>query len=851
MGRAFRGCAPTVVLAFVAFMARAAAAADPTDTASDLRLRGAATVLPTAGGVVAVGGPSLRRLAPGGQRWETLHTVKGDNLYRVAADEAGRVLAAWSKERLIHLFGAGKVARTSFPKPAAPPGVTGFEISTLAFVPGGRDALAIMTGRVQVATGSFRGPSWSTSAYRIALDGQTVERLLFRVDHGYRLHTSPFGAVFAMPKNPGQKCDHNECSITAVVAQEIAGDGARERVLWRTPELEVGRASVLRGSDERRVDLLLELTRPRRLELLRWRYGDARPETRTLPWTDSADATLFWTRAGELLRFRKHDDRLEIERLLPQGAAPVATLGALQSMDLGLHGLGERDDGLWVHYGDHVGLLAPGKPPRAFDLAPRLPRRHEWAGADVHVAAADQLWVGIDGPGNRDYLRVDLADADRRATPWPAAPQVHVVATGGEEVGEYPLDASTPDRLFGAVTLRPMRGGLHSIGGPGLRRLVDGARRWEVVHTVPKDSLYRAVADESGRILAAWENDPFIRLFSPATRGQIAFPKPRGPADALDRFQVDHLAFLPGGRDALVVMQGQIKNPPSRPVPEPIRFYSSSWATEAYRLPLDGRSEPRLLYQERHAYRVFDSDTGSVFVMPKYDGQECAHSTCMPITAIVAHRITAAGVERHIIVRGDGFGENTYLSRVAVVRGSDDDRVALVLGLIKNQGKQWLHGGRVLLRWRRGGGKPELRVLPGHEALSPAWLLTKSGDFIELERRGEKPEYLDLHRYPPGDGARSTVSLRSLTRMADPKGMGERAGGGLWIHYGEHVALFDPSGAARAVSLAPFLPRGFEWAGAAAYVPSPEAVWIGLDGRGRNFVRVDLAGAAKRAPEWR
>src|SRR5262245_1078723 len=188
-------------VALAASLARAEGSAPAKDASTSDRLYGVATILPTAGGLISIGGPALRRLTAGSRRWETLHVVEGDNLYRVAADDSGRLLAAWSKDRFIHLVSPGQKPLVSFPKPLAPEGVTGFQVSNLELSPKGGDALVFMSGSVQVTTGQFRGPSWSTSVYRIALDGRSDARLLFRVDHGYLLHASPLGAVFAMPKH--------------------------------------------------------------------------------------------------------------------------------------------------------------------------------------------------------------------------------------------------------------------------------------------------------------------------------------------------------------------------------------------------------------------------------------------------------------------------------------------------------------------------------------------------------------------------------------------------------------------------------------------------------------------------
>jgi hypothetical protein len=218
----------------------------PASDGSPARIQGVATLLPTAGGLVAIGGPALRRLAPGARRWETLHTVPGDNLYRVTTDDAGRLLAAWSRERAIHLVTPGPKV-VSFPKPAAPPDVQNFEIASLTFLPNGRDALVFMTGTVTVTTNRFRGPRGSTSAYRVALDGKGGAELLFRVDHGYQLQSSRFGAVFATPKNVEQNCDHRECQVAAIVAYEIVGGEVNKQTLFDGQNLQVSRVRAARG----------------------------------------------------------------------------------------------------------------------------------------------------------------------------------------------------------------------------------------------------------------------------------------------------------------------------------------------------------------------------------------------------------------------------------------------------------------------------------------------------------------------------------------------------------------------------------------------------------------------------
>jgi hypothetical protein len=833
-----------LAILLAASIARAeGAGSERPDASTHLRIYGVATLLPTATGLVSIGGPALRRLTPGARRWETLHEVPGDNLYRVTADDAGRLLAAWSKERLIHVITPGQAKVMSFPKPQAPADVQNFQIEDLAFLPDGCSALVFMTGTVMLKTDRYQGPSRSTAVYRVPLAAGASGTLLFRVDHGYPLDRSPHGAVFAMPKDPTQKCDHRECRLAELVAYEVTPAGVNRKTLFRAGELEVRGIKGVRGAGNQELAVLLDVATERRLELLRWRYGDAKPTLSPRPSPPDSEHTRFLlTRSGRLIEFRARPGLLE----LWEGEQQLANLGELQEVDEGLHGLGERPDGtLWLHWGDHVGLISPGKPPRSYALASLLPRHSEWAGSDVYVETPEQLWVGIDD-SDRHYIRVDFADIEKRAVPWP--PGTLKERIGSEYAGYDPKDASTSDRLNNASTLRQMAGGLVSIGGAALRQLRNGERRWRTLHAIPKDNLYRVATDDSGRILAAWEQDPQLHFFS---NGQhVTFPKPGAGLVTIDKFQVDHLSFLPNGREALVIMSGQVKAPPPRTVPEPVRFYYSTWATAAYRVPLDGRSEPKLLFREEFAYRLYESKRGVVFAMPKYPGQECADSTCLPITAIVAYEITDSGIKKHTVLGGDGFGADVYLSQVSLVRGSNDERLALVVRLTRNEGKRWLDGSRGLVRWRWGDAKADYRPLPGHSSLGPQWLLTRDNDFIELaEHWDEKPDRLEIRRYLASGGEQSN-SIRALSKMSQVYGLGERADGGLWLHWGSHLGLLSPGRPPLSFDMDALLQRGTEWAGGHMYVTTPESLWVGLDGRGRSYVRVDLAGAEKRAKPW-
>lgn len=846
--RRSRGSRGALLAVSLAASVAGAEGVGPGGSAGAELLRGVQTLLSTPGGLVSLGGPALRRLAPGARRWETLDSVAGDNLYRVASDDAGRLLAAWERESAIHLVAPGsKVA--SFPKPVAPPDVRNFQVSSLAFSPSGAEALVFMTGNVKVVTPRFSGSRPSISAYRVAFDGKSQPVLLFRVDHGQLLHASRYGAVFATPRSLEQTCDARQCPVAAVVAYEITGGAAEPHTLFDGQAAQIGRVRTARDARERGVTLLLEASSPRRLDVLRWRYGDAAPTVTTLPAAPDLDRTSFLaTRDDALVELTVRDGLMEIARHTATGKQPLANLGELQDVDTKLHAVGERADGtLWLQWGDHVGLVAPGRAPRSYDLKRLLTRRTEWAGVAIYVPSPEALWVGIDGAG-RDFARVSFTDIEKGAKPWP--PGAPIERTRGEAVAYDPKDPSTPDRLYNAVGLREMKGGLFALGGPSLRRYVTGARKWETLHVIPKDSLYRVAADDDGaRLLAAWEGDPNVHLFAPGG-SHLTFPKPGPASPPLGKYQVDHLEFLPGGRDALVIVQGQLKSPPSRNVPEPVRFYYASIATEAYRVPLDGKFQPQLLYREDHGYRIHDSKRGSLFALPKHAGQQCEWLTCFPIAEVIAYEITDAGARRRTLLRGDGWGPGLYLSSAVEVRGSDAQHVAMVVGFTRNEGKRWMDGGRGLVRWRWGQAAADYRPLPGHTATTPRWLLTRNDDFIELVEHWGKPDRLEIKRYPAAGGEQSTF-LTAQLKMQAPYGLGERAGAaGLWLQWGEHLALLPPNQPPRSIHLDSLVQRGTEWAGALAYVSTPESLWVGLDGRGRSYARVDLPAAERRAKPW-
>jgi hypothetical protein len=159
--------------------------------------------------------------------------------------------------------------------------------------------------------------------------------------------------------------------------------------------------------------------------LLRWRPGDATADYRPLP-KGSLDTDLSMvTRTNDFIELEMHgtelsDTVLDVKRYPPEGGEQVVTVPLLQTLDTKVHGLGMRSNGtLWVHWGDHLVLLAPGKPARNFNIEPLLERRTEWADTAIYIEAPESLWVGIEGGAGRNFVRVGFAEAEKRAKRYP------------------------------------------------------------------------------------------------------------------------------------------------------------------------------------------------------------------------------------------------------------------------------------------------------------------------------------------------------------------------------------------------------------------------------------------------
>lgn len=114
--------------------------------------------------------------------------------------------------------------------------------------------------------------------------------------------------------------------------------------------------------------------------------------------------------------------RRAIEVIVACAVALLTTVVRAEGVDdrAGVPSSVDRNNGdLYLHWGDWLMLIPPRWRPSGYSLEPLLSRRDEWAGVDIRRDDPDDLWVGIDLRGGRDFVRLNLADVARQAKPWP------------------------------------------------------------------------------------------------------------------------------------------------------------------------------------------------------------------------------------------------------------------------------------------------------------------------------------------------------------------------------------------------------------------------------------------------
>jgi hypothetical protein len=382
----------------------------------------------------------------------------------------------------------------------------------------------------------------------------------------------------------------------------------------------------------------------------------------------------------------------------------------------------------------------------------------------------------------------------------------------------------TVDRISGVTTFIPMgKGGLVTLGGSNLRVLMPGARRFESLHVVKGDNLYRVATTPGGAVLAAWENDGLVHYFSAPPRRHVTLAIPPGPPK-MGRWGVEFLGFLPGEREIVVHLDG----------PQPPNFKRGF--DRVYKMALDGQTPPELLYEVdsgRELHRTLDY---AIYVMPERPGQDCELRTCYPVASIDLYQ----GTSKRTLLSGSG----RQISNANIIWGADPSLVVLRV--------DYRDGGRDLLWWRSGEA-PVLHPLPGRFDYSEEYYVTRSGEVLQLVMEYRKE--LRIRRlFPDGREKMTVIPAPSERHQWNQTvyDVGQRRDGRIYLHWGDRLLLFgdDLDQQPRAFEIETVLERKTEWSGATVYQPEPESLWVGLDGRGRNFVRVSFQRADKGAKPW-
>jgi len=386
------------------------------------RIQGATQMFSAPWGLVAQGSGQLRILPLGTSRWQTVHKVPKGSLYRIAFDDAGRLLAWWEEEPHFHLFVPGTKEHRTFalPPPPSPEFKYGYGVDDMYFADDG-SAIVYMHG----FTG---GRTWVTVAYHYDLARGAAPTLLFR-QPGHVLHTSARLAVHAVPKDPNSACEDNSCyPLGAVIGWEIAGTKATRRVLLDGDRYKnLSRVQPVWGGEAEQIAVVVT-EHPHRRHLLRWRWGDARAQFGPVPDGPGYDTETTWlTRAGDVIEVWLTDERgLEVRRYPPGGKVAIASLAPLPRRTPNDHplfniaGVMERANGdLILHWGEYLVLLPRDGAARRLDLRAAFKRKSEIAGRVIYVRAPEGVWVGIESGKALDLSFLSYADLVARSTPAP------------------------------------------------------------------------------------------------------------------------------------------------------------------------------------------------------------------------------------------------------------------------------------------------------------------------------------------------------------------------------------------------------------------------------------------------
>ena len=349
-------------------------------------IRGATQMFAAPRGLVAQGSGQLRILPLGTSRWQTIHGVTVSSLYRIAFDDAGRLLAWWEKEPHFHLFVPGTKAHETFPlpPPPSPEFKYGYGVEDMYFTKDGAGAIVYMHGFIG-------GRTWVTVAYHYDLARRKAPTLLFR-QPGHPLHKSSRVAVHAIPKKPDDPCEHNFCHpLGAVIAWKISGKKATKKV---PPRRQCSQGGPVPGlspcgvADGEQVAVLVNRAPP--LSAISSDGAGATPRATfaslppgpdllTTPRPCGSRPRATWSRSGLT------DERgLEIRRHLPNGKMKVSSLAPLPRRTprdrplFNIAGVMERASGdLFLHWGEYLVHLPVDGPARRLDLRTAFKRKTE------------------------------------------------------------------------------------------------------------------------------------------------------------------------------------------------------------------------------------------------------------------------------------------------------------------------------------------------------------------------------------------------------------------------------------------------------------------------------------------
>jgi len=802
--------------------------------ATTARVRGAARLLDSPSGLFAVGGASLRRLAPGARQWQTVVEVKGDHIYRVA-EKNGEVLAAFENEPFFHVLDLRSNRHTTVPKPPRLTDVDGFQDWRLDWLDFAEDSHHAIVHMVAIAYTARTGSYNEYAVYRISLDEPSSTVQLYR-QQGFLLDRATRGTALIIPRSWANGCTYTGCPVQQLVAFEINGERATRRLLFDSKGERYGAAQIVPSN--RKYGIAVQIAgwdakakRPTR-DLLRYSYGappllhrlsEFRTATYDLSLLTASNDYVDAEQGGDkgVTLFRVSPDGKESRHTIPswtdnRGRPAAAWLTAIR----------ERKNGdLWMTWGDSLVIL-DGRGPRRVDVGAYLGRGTEWAGAYRYIPEPETLWFGIEMGGGRDYVRADFAELDRKARPW-----TPVVASAAEQ---YPMPPAETARPAGRRTERKLGIGFVSIGESDLYYRENPKEKWRLLHALPGRTIYRMQVDEpGGRIVAHWSSEREVRMFEPAIGTHRTAPWPQNGIEGYSG-GLQHLFFDPDSNGALVLMSGAVRGDSSRNL------------NEFYRVPFDG-SAPTRLYQQ-YGHRLHVSERGATFIRPMKNQGHCNVAQCVLDGVDVVEARGDRWSTREV------FASPSYADHARLVPGSTPEQLGVVVRYSDPVNARNPIKIRELLRFAYDDTKIERMRLPEWtlEAVKRNHL-TRSGDYIEFINLEEK-KVLQMDILRRGRDVQSWSLPRDAMRDIDAgedenvHGFGERSNGGFWLHWGDRIVLLSPGKAPRAVDIAKRLKQGQEWASADRYNATPETLTIGIDyAGGRTFVDIPLTSIERSA----